>query len=452
MNLARRGAAVMLVVLALAACAPRAILLPGFPPLRDFPADFVPPVSEETGLPMGGFGGTGGGVHHTPILFVHGNTESAGYWLAVREAFRDAGWHDDELWAFSYGWNNPRWFDSNDASVPSVGRMVDAMTQYLSKKTGREVRQVHIVAHSLGVTAVRQWMLQENAWHRVRAFVAVAGANHGTWTARADARGQNRTSSFELAPGSGWLAQLNRVGETPGPTRVLALYDGTGRYDAFYPPPFEDSSRLEGAANVALNRERGLHLDHMALARAPAAVETIIGFLRDAGEALPQAAAPILVQEGDRVRGNVADDRVHCTTGAVLPSRATPGVVEVQVSGGGPTTCFATNARTGLASPMQRFHAPAAAVALGGASLTLSADPPAGAFEDRLRVRLAASDPAATIVYTTSGGAPTSGSPRYLEPIVVDGPLTLRAVAIAADGRRSEELRLRYDVSLRLVE
>src|SRR5688500_20001338 len=48
-------------------------LFPGLPPLRDFPDDFLPPVSEETGLPMGGFGGTGGGVRHTPILFVHGN-------------------------------------------------------------------------------------------------------------------------------------------------------------------------------------------------------------------------------------------------------------------------------------------------------------------------------------------------------------------------------------------
>jgi len=64
----------------LVACAPREWILPKVgidpPALRDFPADFKPPLSNETNQPMVGFGGNGGGVHHTPVIFIHGNNDT----------------------------------------------------------------------------------------------------------------------------------------------------------------------------------------------------------------------------------------------------------------------------------------------------------------------------------------------------------------------------------------
>ena len=37
-----------------------------------------------------------------PVIFVHGNNVDAADWYPVRDAFRAAGWTDQELWALSY--------------------------------------------------------------------------------------------------------------------------------------------------------------------------------------------------------------------------------------------------------------------------------------------------------------------------------------------------------------
>jgi predicted alpha/beta hydrolase family esterase len=413
-----------------------------------WPADFEPPLSAQTDAPMRGFGGEGGGLRHTPVLFVHGNTESARFWRPVRAQLLEQGWSEDELWAFSYGWNSVRAFDSNDLAAPSIGRMVDAMTQHLSRKYGREVRQVDIVAHSLGVTAVRQWMKQDNAWHRVRNLVAIAGANHGVWTAGLDARGQNRISSLELAPASPWLEQLNRGGETPGPTRYLALYDGSGWGDVLFPAPNEHSPRLEGAKNLAFNVEHLTRLDHLELARAPQTVDEIAKFLREAHEPLPQATPPRVVREADVLRPDPSEARLSCAADGAYPNRMTTARDRIDLAPGLLQTCYAYDARSGLASPMERFRSGANAAT----AIELIADPPPGSYPDPQRVSLKANDPDAFIVYTTTGSEPASGSALYEQPVEVVGPLLLRAIAIAPNGTRSTELRLRYDVSLERLE
>ncbi len=366
--------------IALAACAPREWLLPKVglepPALRDFPADFTPPISNETGQPMVGFGGGGGGMTRTPVIFIHGNTVSARYWLPNRAHFRKAGYTADELWAFGYGWDNVRYFDSGDLSVPSVDRMVTSVMEYLSKKTGRPVRQVDIVAHSLGVTLVRQWMKQTNSWHKVRNFIGACGANDGVWTAWPDSRGQNRVVSFELHPDSPWLAQLNRHGETPGPTRTMMLFDGTGWADVLFPRPYEQSGALEGAFNLAYNVKHGTHYDHMELPRAPGPMDAMIKFLREAPEPPPQAEPPRLVREGSVLRADPAGALVHCTANGDYPSLATRGLERVQL-GTALATCFARDERTGLASPMERFTASRPADP-ASAPPALSASPKAG--------------------------------------------------------------------------
>lgn len=444
----------LLAVCALAAgCAPREWLLPKVgldaPALRDFPQDFTPPISSETNQPMVGFGGDGGGVNRTPVIFIHGNTVSARYWLPDREYFKQAGYAGDELWALGYGWDNVRYFDSGDLSVPSVDRIVNGVMEYLSKKTGRPVRQVDIVGHSLGVTTVRQWLAQTNSWHKVRNFIGACGANDGVWTAWPDSRGQNRVVSFELHPGSPWLAQLNRHGETPGATRYMTLYDGTGWGDVLFPRPHEHSSALEGAYNLAYNVEHGTHYDHMELPREPETMEAMIKFLREAPEPLPQAEPPRLAREGDVVRADQGDALVHCTADGNYPTRQTPGETEIRLRELAVHTCFARNAKTGLASPMARYLARAPA---RGEPLALTAEPAAGAYEQPIAVKLVANDPDAMIVYSTAGVAPDSGSPLYAQPVYVAGPLRLTAIAIAPDGRTSEPLKLDYDISLEKAE
>lgn len=435
----------------LAACAPREWyfhqvgLQP--PVLREFPADFTPPISNETNEPMTGFGGTGGGVHRTPVIFIHGNTVSARFWLPAREYLKAQGYSDDEVWALGYGWDNVRYFDSNDLSVPSVDRIVTSVMEYLSKKSGREIRQVDIVAHSLGVTLVRQWMAQTNSWHKVRNFIGACGANQGVWTAWPDARGQNRVVSYELHPGSPWLAQLNRPGETPGPTRYLTLYDGTGRADVLFPKPYQDSPALQGATNLAYDVAHGTWFDHLQLPREPETLQAMLDFIRQAPEPLPEATPPAIVRDGDTLTPEPADSKLRCAQGGAYPNRSTRGAERVTLEPGVLYTCYVQNQRTGLSSPMQRYraHGPAAP---GGEALVLSASPPAGAYAEPVQVTLTASDPAAYITYSTAGVVPGTGSPLYVAPVYVPGPLTLVAVAHSPDGRDSAPLTLDYDISL----
>ena len=435
------------------ACVPREVLYSvagqEVPRLRDFPVGFKPPLSNETGEPVHGFGGAGDELRHTPVVFVHGNTVNASFWKPARAHFLKAGYRPNELWALGYGWNSVRAFDSNDLSVPTLDAFMTELQAHLSRQTGREIRQFDIVAHSLGVTLVRQWMLQTNKYHWVRNFVAACGANHGVWTARPDARGQNRLVSFELAPDSPWLTQLNRVGETPGPTRYLTLYDGTGWGDALFPKPYEHSSALQGATNLPYNVKHGTHYDHLELPREPETMDAMIAFFKQAREALPNAQPPQLLREGDVVRSDQPDARVHCASGQRYPGGATPGAAQATV-GAQRLSCYARNPRTQLSSALRHFL-PAAATT-DATTLRLRAQPAGGVFEQPQAVTLAASDPQATIVYTTSGTVPDEGSPPYLDPVQIVAPTTLRAVAISPDGRRSEPLDLKFDISLELID
>jgi triacylglycerol lipase len=444
---------VLLGALALCACAPREWLLPKAgiepPSLRDFPADFESPVSHATGRPMPGFGGSGA-AQHTPVIFVHGNTVSARYWLPNRAHFAAAGYKPSELWALGYGWDNVRWFDSNDLSVASLDRIVDRVTGYISAQSGRPIRQVDIVAHSLGVTVTRQWMKQTNSWHRVRNFVAACGANDGVWTAGLDTRGQNRTVAFELAPDGPWLAQLNRGGETPGATRTMTLYDGNGWSDVLFPAPHAHSPALDGAVNRAWNLEHGTHYDHLELPRRPETMDAMIAFLRAAPEPLPQVEPPRILREGDQLRAEPAQARLHCAAGGAYPDDDTPAVATQALADGELLTCYAHDPRSHLSSPMARWRRDDHYTPAG--ELTLRAEPAGGVFDQPQSVTLTANDPGAFIVYSTAGVLPDSGAPLYQAPVYVAAPLTLIAVAIAPDGRRSEPLRLVYDISLEYLE
>jgi len=181
-----------------------------------FPADFRSPVDATTALPTPGIGGGVGALYHDPIIFVHGNNESARFWLGQSHAiprllsrltgpepipgggdvqpqnilarFIAEGYTPAELWALSYlgqdGLNNGRDFfgssfgHSHAANTADVGAFIEAVLEY----TGAE--KVDIVAHSLGVTLVRNWIRQRLAegvdvLSKLDDVVLIAGANHG---------------------------------------------------------------------------------------------------------------------------------------------------------------------------------------------------------------------------------------------------------------------------------
>lgn len=440
---------------ALAACAPREILFPALgmepPAQRDFPADFQPPISHETDRPMPGWGGGGGGVSRVPVIFVHGNTVSAAYWNGPRRYFMSKGYTGDELWALSYGWNNVRYFDSNDLSVPSLERIVNSVTNYLSKATGQTIHQVDIIGHSLGVTLTRQWMKQTNSYHRVRSFIGTAGASDGVWTAWNDTRGQQRGVSWELYPNSEWLQQLNRGDETPGPTRYMTLYDGTGWGDVLFPKPNEDSGALEGAYNLAYNRVRGTNYGHLELPREPETMDAMIAWLNEAPTPDFKAQRPDLIRDDNVLRVMPEHSELRCTTDGQLPVPETPVVKTLNLEPGVLYSCYAYDPKTHLPSRIERYKR-AAEDAPERPAPILKYSPAGGVFEHPQRVTLTADDPDAYIVYNTSGTPVGTGSPLYTQPIYIAGPVTLSAMAISPNGKTSPMVTREFDISLELLE
>jgi len=202
-----------------------------------FASDF-PVIADQTlGYPIGGFGGIArlAPLHHTPVVFVHGNQVDAQNWLDVMLQFQnDAGYSMQEMYALSYnGLENyyagapvatlPTQEDANyieqnqtvlangghgaadDDNVVDLCRFIEAVQVY----TGSP--QIDIVAHSLGVTLARKLMAVYPKLARdVVAFVGIAGANHGTTVCR----GLETTyyGCNEIAPGSAMAREPERTG------------------------------------------------------------------------------------------------------------------------------------------------------------------------------------------------------------------------------------------------
>jgi pimeloyl-ACP methyl ester carboxylesterase len=211
------------------------------------PEDF--PIIENfyLGKPIIGFGSDIGRVSHVPVIFVHGNNDSPfatscnpfGYIHSFAQFFLDNGYRPSELWGLGYQGDQCDLLQDEThrssvahttaAAVPLLRRFVHAVLEFTGAK------QVDIVAHSLGVTVTREWMLQDKAYHTVRALVAIDGPNHGIINCSPS------PLNFYQAPANGGftpnsavcdeygsdhtplLSVLNGAGETPGPTHYLVL-------------------------------------------------------------------------------------------------------------------------------------------------------------------------------------------------------------------------------------
>lgn len=235
------------------------------------PAGF--PVIEDTSLgkPVIGFGAAGP-VMRTPVIFLHGNNDTPfptacnpyGRVQALAQFLADNGYSTSELWGLGYEGDQcdlagdqtrrSSIAHTNAANVPDLRRFVRAVLAF----TG--VKEVDIVAHSLGVTIAREWMRQDDAYRQVRRLVAIDGPNHGIincspnaanyWQAPA-AGGFTPASEVcqELgSPNTPFLKLLNRANDTPPPTQVLVIRNADASFvyfalqDGFIAPvPAEDS-------------------------------------------------------------------------------------------------------------------------------------------------------------------------------------------------------------------
>ncbi len=264
-----------------------------------FPSDFPIIEDHEWGYRVGGWGGVQPGVplRHHPVIFVHGNTRDASDWdepgNSVKQRFLEAGYSMQELWALSYNGKSTRQVQpasqcrtDTRTNEPDLAAFIKAVLAY----TGAP--KVDLIGHSLGVVITRSVLAEHpDLLTRVEHVVAIAGPNHGTTVCRRLWLmwfiGWNEfIGCDELVPGSTWLTTLNGgrgEGETPGPTRYMTIYDGTGA-DTFYrswlfgwPVRDADSPTLDGAENRQLPG-----LTHDELRTDEQAVALYLRFVRSA--------------------------------------------------------------------------------------------------------------------------------------------------------------------------
>jgi pimeloyl-ACP methyl ester carboxylesterase len=293
------------------------------------PQDFPVITNFYLGKEIIGFGAEGH-AHRVPVIFVHGNNDSPfatacnpfGYIHSFAQFFLTKGYRPSELWGIGYQGDQCDLAVDNTfrsgvshttaAAVPLLRRFVHAVLE----STG--AHHVDIVAHSLGVTVAREWMLQDNAYHLVRGLVAIDGPNHGIINCSPDP-----ANFYQLPAGGGFtpnsavcdeygsdhtqlLSVLNGAGETPGPTQYLVLRNvlapGSGDFvylpvqdGPFFPPvPAEDrdgkphdfsgSALLAGAQQTIDLTGQGqfdpiLQTAHLGILNSPTSMQAALKFL-----------------------------------------------------------------------------------------------------------------------------------------------------------------------------
>lgn len=168
-------------------------------------------------------------LEHDPVLFVHGYGENRDFFCPMIDRFREDGWAERELYAYSYSF-----VLSHASNADEIRQQIDRI---LSET---RAAKVDIIAHSAGSVSSRYYLKNLAGTAKVDAWVSLAGPNHGTDTAL----NCNFTPCVEIRIGSQFLADLNSGDETPGLVRYATWWSAC---DETINP--DSSVPLAGAAN-----------------------------------------------------------------------------------------------------------------------------------------------------------------------------------------------------------
>lgn len=215
-----------------------------------------------------------------PIVFVHGNGDTAALWLTTLWRFESNGWPRERLHALDM----PCPLARDDDAAPQPGRSstADAL-RCLADEVAR-VRALHgaaqviLVANSRGGFAVRNFVAHGGAAQVSHAILG-GTPNHGVWADPGFRPGN------EFNGAGPFLAGLNANGETPpGPRWMTLRSDANDKYaqpDGLWigapgTPTGVDaaSPELRGAHNVVI-----AGIDHRETSFGPAAFEATWRFI-----------------------------------------------------------------------------------------------------------------------------------------------------------------------------
>lgn len=245
-----------------------------------------------------------------PIVFVHGNGDSAALWQTTIWRFESNGWPRERLFAF----DQPMPLARDNDAVAQPGRSSTAESMAFLQAEVERVMQttqagkVILIGSSRGGNTIRNYM-QNGGGDRVVSHVVLGGnPAHGIFAIP----GFNEGSEFSaLSP---FLKQLNAPkgpnGDevTPGGRWLTLRSDNNDKYaqpeGTWIGAPGKptnvgyDSPALKGAANLVLPR-----VDHRETAFSPAAFDAMWRFLTDEAPRTLQPAPESVIALSGRVTG-----------------------------------------------------------------------------------------------------------------------------------------------------
>jgi len=221
-----------------------------------------------------------------PIVFVHGNGDSASIWQSTVWRFESNGWPRERLHAIDLPYPLAR--DEDGKAQPGRTSTAEHMA-YLKAEVDKVLqatgaRQVVLVGNSRGGNAIRNYIYNGGGASRVSHAILGGTPNHGVWAIKGfrEANEFSGTGPFL----TGLNAAKNASGdEVTGPVRWLTLRSDNN--DKFAQPDglwigskgtptnvsFEGPA-LKGATNVVLPR-----VDHRETSFSPAAFEATYRFI-----------------------------------------------------------------------------------------------------------------------------------------------------------------------------
>ena len=222
----------------------------------------------------------------TPIIFVHGNGDSAALWQTTLWRFESNGWSPDLLHALDVPYPLARDADNKEqagrSSTTEHMQSLRSLVESVIQKTG--AKQVVLIGNSRGANAIRNYICNGGGAQWVSHAILGGGTNHGVQAVP----GLNDANEFS---GAGpFLKQLNapkndKGDEVCGPTRWMTIRSDNN--DKYAQPDGIwlgmkgratlvnfDGPELKGATNVVIPK-----IDHRETSFSPAAFEASFKFI-----------------------------------------------------------------------------------------------------------------------------------------------------------------------------
>lgn len=245
-----------------------------------------------------------------PIVFVHGNGDSASIWQSTLWRFESNGWPRERLHAIDLPYPLARDDDARDqpgrtSTAQHMAHLKSEVEQML-RRTG--ARQVVLVANSRGGNAVRNFVLNGGGEAVVSHAILGGTPNHGVWAI------PDYLPGSEFNGAGAFLTALNKPknaagDEVTGPVRWMTIRSDNN--DKFAQPDGLWIGRrgqptnvtfagpeLKGATNVVIPR-----IDHRETSFSPAAFEAMHRFITGRAPATPAITTESTVMLSGKVSG-----------------------------------------------------------------------------------------------------------------------------------------------------